>query len=186
MEGLSPAEQEIARELSRLAADPSPASRDSIMRAVRAGRQAQARRPGGGLRWRLIAVVAATLLLLVGGTSGAVAASSQALPHNPAYTLRFVNEKVRLTVANPVGRVELRIDFARDRFRQAQLVVRENRSDAMRLIDDGRVYLDQARRDLSSLPAGEQGRMENPLNQAGQDQKAAENQLNQYGEQGQH
>ncbi|MDQ2943757.1 MAG: hypothetical protein M3R21_08845, partial [Candidatus Dormibacteraeota bacterium] len=71
-------------------------------------------------------------------------------------------------------------------FRQAQVVVGENRTDAKRLIDDGRDYLGQARRDLPSLSAGEQGRVENQLNQAGQEQKAAENQLNQGGEQGHH
>jgi len=186
MDDLSTVENEIARELSRLAADPSPASRDSIMQAVRARREAAAVPQRLDLRWRLTALVAAILVLLIGSTMGAVAASGRALPHSPAYPLRFVGEQVRLAVASPVGREELRIGFARDRFGQVQAVVRENRSDAQRLIDDGRGYLDQARRNQSSLTAGEQGRIENQLDQAGQDQKAAENQLNQDGEQGQH
>ena len=184
MEELSPSEQEIARELSTLAADPSRASWDSIMQGVRAARRTSSPRVRWHLSWRLLIAVAAAVFLLGSGTIGAMAASSQALPHSPAYPLRFASEGIRLAVASPVEREHLRIDFARDRFRQAREVVRENRSDAKRLIVDGRDYLDQTRRDLSSLSADEQGQVENELNQAGDDEKAAEDQVNQLGEQG--
>jgi hypothetical protein len=183
---LSAAEQEIADRLWKLAADPSRASTDSIMRSVRAARltavpRLRHHRPR---RIALGALLAAALLLV--SSVGAVAASSQALPDNPAYKLRFTGEQVRLAVASPVGREELRIQFARDRFHQAQDVAPGNRSNAERLIHDGSDYLQEARREASSLPSGEQGRVENQLNQAGADQKAAENQLNQEGAQGQH
>ena len=182
MDELSPSEQAIARDLSALAADPSPASRDSIMHAVRTARRTAAPRARWHLSWRLVTAIAAAVFLLGGSTVGAMAASSQALPHSPAYPLRFAGEGIRLAVASPAEREHLRIDFARDRFRQARDVVRENRSDAKQLIVDGRDYLDQTRRDLASLSADEQGQVESEINQAGDDEKAAENQLNQQGE----
>jgi hypothetical protein len=125
----------------------------------------------------------ATAVLLVGvGTIGAMAASSRALPNSPAYPLRFAGEGIRLAVASPVDREHLRVDFARDRFRQAREVAPSNRSDAKRLIVDGRDYLAQARSDLPSLSAGEQGEVESEINQAGEDERSAEGQLNQQGE----
>jgi len=178
MDELSPSEQEIARDLSALGADPSPASRESIMRGVHAA----APRVRWHLSWRLLTAVAAAALLLGASTIGAMAASSQALPHSPAYPLRFAGEGIRLAVANPADREHLRIDFARDRFHQAREVVRENRSDAKQLIVDGRDYLAQARRDLSSLSADEQGQVESEINQAGDDERSAEGQLNQQGD----
>ena len=181
MDDLSPSEEQIARDLSALAADPSPASRSSIMQGVRAAR----RTAPSGMRWRLLIAVAAAVLLLASGTVGAMAASSQALPNSPAYPLRFAGEGIRLAVASPVDREHLRIDFARDRFRQAKEVVRDNRADANQLIVDGREYLDQTRRDLSSLSADQQGQVESEINQAGEDQKSAESELDQQGDQGQ-
>jgi hypothetical protein len=180
---LSPTEQDLAKELARLAADPSDARRDSIMRVVRAARQESARPAPWHLRRRIVAVIAAAVLVIASAV-GVLAASTQALPDSPTYGLRFAGESVRLAVANPVGREELRIQFARDRFHQAQAVVRENRPIAKRLIDDGRDYLDQTRRDLPSLSGGEQGEVQNQLNQAGEAEKAAQGQLNQNGEQG--
>lgn len=180
---LSPEEQDLARELSSLAADPGDARRDSIMQAVRAARQEAAPSATWRLRRRVLAVVSVTALLLIVSTVGALAASSQALPSSPTYGLRFAGEQCRLAIASPVGREELRIQFARDRFHQAQDVVRGNRSVAKRLIEDGRGYLDQTRRDLGALPSGEQGEVQNQLNQAGEDQKAAQGQLNQAGDQ---
>jgi hypothetical protein len=135
--------------------------------------------------WRLAAAALAAALVVITGTVGVLAASSQALPDSPAYALRTAGEQIRLVVASPVGREQLRIQFARDRFHQAEEVVQADRSDARRLIDDGSGYLDQTRRDLPSLSVGEQGQLANQLNQAGQDQKAAEDQLNQQGESGQ-
>jgi hypothetical protein len=182
MDGLSPSEQETAQELSALADDPSAASWDSIMRGVHAALPIAAPSARWHLSGRLVMAVAAAVLLLGGSTIGAMAASSQALPHSPAYPLRFAGEGIRLAVASPADREHLRIDFARDRFHQAGDVVRENRSDAKQLIVDGRDYLAQARRDLSSLSAGEQGRVESEINQAGDDERSAEGQLTQQGE----
>jgi hypothetical protein len=180
---LSPEEQDLVLELSSLAADPSADRRDSIMQAVRAARQVAAPRATWRLRRRVLAAVTVAALLLIVSTVGALAASSQALPSSPTYGLRVAGEQCRLAIASPVGREELRIQFARDRFRQAQDVVRENRSVAKRLIGDGRDYLDQTRRDLGALPSGEQGEVQNQLNQAGEDEKAAQGQLNQVGDQ---
>jgi gas vesicle protein len=137
------------------------------------------------LSWRPLTAVVAAVVLLAAGTVGAMAASSQALPTSPAYPLRYAGEGIRLAVASPVGREHLRIDFARDRFRQAKAVVRDNRADAKQLIADGSQYLDQTRRDLSSLSADQQGQVESEINQAGDDQKSAENQVDQQGDQGQ-
>jgi hypothetical protein len=53
---------------------------------------------------------------------------------------------------------------------------------ARRLVDDRSNYLGHTRRDLPSRSADQQGQVENQLNQ---DQKGAENQLNQAGDQGQ-
>lgn len=177
---LTPAEQDLARKLSGLAVDPSPAARESIMRAVSAAGVAEAqaaphRRP----RWRVMAALVAALLLLITGTVGAMAASSQALPDNPAYALRGAGEQIRIALANPLGKEELRIQFARERFQQVPSIVHRSRSAASRLIIDGRAYLDQAHNNLLSLSPEEQGQVETQLNQAGQDQHGAQNQLNQ-------
>ena len=181
---LSPSEQNLAGELSRLAVDPSRATSESIMRAVSAARLVDTRRPRRQLRWRVMTAAVAAALVLFTGTVGVLAASSQALPDSPGYSLRGVGEQIRITFASPVGREELRIQFARDRFRQVPATVHLSRSDAMRLINDGRSYLDQTRGDLPSLSADEQGQVQNQLDQAGQDEQAAQGELNQGGEQG--
>jgi hypothetical protein len=174
---LSPAEQELARRLSGLAVDPSPAARESIMRAVAAARLAEA--PRWHLRWRAMAAVAAALVVLITGTIGAMAASSQALPNSPGYALRGVGEQLRIALANPLGKEQLRIQFARDRFHEVPAVVHMSRSAASRLVNDGKAYLKQAQRDLPSLAADQQGKVSGQLNQAGQDEQGAQDQLNQ-------
>jgi hypothetical protein len=181
---LSPAEQDLARELSGLAVDPSPKARESIMRAVSAARPAEPQAPRRQLRWRVMTAALAAVLALVTGTVGVLAASSQALPGSPAYSLRGAGEQIRIAFASPVGQEELRIQFARDRFQQVPEVVHQSRSDARRLIDDGSNYLAQTRQNLPSLSAGQQGQVQNQLNQAGQDQQAAQDELNQQGQQG--
>lgn len=181
---LSPAEQDLARELSGLAIDPSPAARESIMRAVSAARVAEPKAPRWRLRWRVMTAAVAAVLVLITGTVGVLAASSQALPDSPAYSLREAGEQIRIAFASTVGQEELRIQFARERFRQVPAVVHRSRSEAMRLINDGSNYLDQTRSDLPSLSAREQGEVESQLNQAGQDQQGAQDELNQSGEQG--
>ena len=179
---LSAAEQELARELSSLAIDPSPAARESIMRAVSAATQAEAKAPRWRLRWRVMTAAFAAVLVLITGTVGVLAASSQALPDSPAYSLRGVGEEFRIAFASPIGKEELRIQFARDRFKQVPAVVHRSRATATRLIDDGNSYLDQTRRDLPSLSADEQGEVESQLKQAGQDQQGAQDQVNQEGQ----
>ena len=181
---LSPVEQDLAGQLSRLTVDPTPDARKSIMRAVSAARHAEPRAHRWRLRWRVTTAVVAAILVLIAGTVGAFAASTQALPNSPAYTLRGAGEQIRIALASPVGREELRIQFARERFHQVPAIAHRSRSDAMRLINDGSAYLDETRRDLPSLSADEQGQIENQLNQAGQDQQGAQGDLNQGGEQG--
>jgi hypothetical protein len=117
------------------------------------------------------------VLVVIIGTVGVLAASSQALPDSPAYALRYAGERVRLVVASPVGRVELRIQFARDRFHQVEHVVQQNRSNATQLIADGSSYLEQAWRDLPSLSAGDRSRVQEKLNQADEEQESAEMQF---------
>lgn len=180
---LSPAEQDLARELSGLGIDPSPAARDSIMRAVSAARSAEPKTHRWRLRWRVMTAAVAAVLVLITASIGAMAASSQALPNSPAYTLRGAGEEVRIVLASPLGRERLRIEFARDRFKQVPTVIHVSRSEAGRLIADGSAYLDQAQRDLPSLAVDEQGQVENELNNAGADETAAQDQLNQEGQQ---
>jgi hypothetical protein len=182
---LSAAEEQLARELRNLAVDPSSATRASIMRSVMAASKPPSRSAGLGLRVRVLTALLAATALLVAGSLGVYAASSEALPSSPAYSVRWAGEQVRLVVAGPLDREQLRIQFARDRFQQVQGVVRQNRSDAKQLIDDGNSYLDEARGSLGSLSADEQGQVENQLNQAGQDEQAAQGELNQEGQQGQ-
>ncbi len=176
---LSQAERELAGELSRLAADPSPAASDTIMRAVRTSVRTVAPAKRWRLRRRFASMAVAAVLILIIGTVGAVAASSEALPSSPGYRLRYVGEGVRLAAASPVGREDLRIQFARKRFSQAQQVVRDNRADAKRLVADGSEYLNQAQREVPSLTADEQGQVESELNEAGQEETAAQDEVNQ-------
>jgi hypothetical protein len=179
---LSPAERELAGDLARLGDDPSPAARSTIMQAVRSAVRAETPVRRWRLRWRLAGVALAALLVLVIGAVGGVAASSQALPNSPGYPLRYVGEAARLAASDPVGREHLRIKFARDRFSQAQQLVRDNRADAKRLVADGSDYLNQAQSNLPSLSVDEQGQVENELDQAGQEESAAQDQVNQSGE----
>jgi hypothetical protein len=60
-----------------------------------------------------------------------------------------------------------------------------NRSDARGLLHDSRAYLDETRQDIGDVSSGEQGEVENELNQAEVQQSEAEGQLNQQGQQGQ-
>jgi hypothetical protein len=179
---LSPAEQDLAAELSNLASDPSTTARAEIMHAVVA-----AARPTDRVRrlpwaWRTAVAVPLALIMVLATTVFAFAASSTALPDSPAYGIRSAGEHVRLTILGPTDRELLRIAFAREHFRQAQDVVHRNRSDASQLLSDGRAYLDDARNQLPSVPAGEQGQVENELDQAGQEQTQTENQVGQQGE----
>lgn len=183
MDDLSPAERDLAVELSKLASDPSPASREAIMGAVRTAvrHSAQPRRLPNA--WRLTAAAVAAVALVLGSSVFAFAASSTALPDSPAYGLRSVGERVRIAVLAPTDRELLRITFAREHFQQAQVLAHRNRSDAAQLLNDGREYLADARKDLRSVPSGEQGEVQNQLNQAGTQQSQTEDQLGQEGAQ---
>lgn len=183
MDDLSPAEQELAAELSKLASDPSPASRAAIMGAVRTVMPRPARTFMLPRAWRLSAAALVAVAMVLATTVFAFAASSTALPDSPAYGLRSAGEHVRLAILGTTDRELLRITFAREHFRQAQDVAHRNRSDAAQLLSDGRAYLDDARKELSSVPAGEQGEVQNQLNQAGAQQDQTENQIGQQAEQ---
>jgi hypothetical protein len=178
---LSPDEQDLAAELSSLASVPSPAARAEIMDAVRTAthRMGPRRLPWA---WRTAAAVPLAVTMVLATTAFAFAASSSALPDSPAYGIRSTGEHVRLAVLGPTDRELLRIAFARQHFRQAQDAVHSNRSDATQLLRDGRAYLDDTRNELSSVPAGEQGQVENELNQATQEESQTENQVGQQGE----
>jgi hypothetical protein len=177
---LSAEEQRLAADLARLAADPSAERRAAIMAAVRGShpQDRSAVRP-----WRLVLAGVGAVAILMAGTVGAVASSGEALPNNPNYSLRVFGEQVRLVVANPAGREQLRISFAKSRIDQARSILTQGDvSNARGLLRDSREYLAQTRKDLGSLSSSEQGQIQNQLNQAEEDEHQAEMQLNQEGE----
>jgi hypothetical protein len=181
-EGLSAIEQRLAGELSELGVNPSPEQRTAIMAAVR---RSQDVRPAVIRRWRMALVGLGAAAILLASSVGAVAASNDALPSSPTYSVRGAVEEVRLALASPTGREQLRIAFANARIDQARAVLREgDRANARGLLHDSRDYLDQTKKDLSNLPAGDQGQIQNELNQAVTNEQQAEKQLNQEGVQG--
>ena len=186
-EELSSDELKRAEELASLAYEPSAERRARIMAAVKAAPQTGSPvRQTAGSFWRFAVAAVTALAILVAGSAGAVAASGDALPSSPNYSLRWFGEQVRLTVAESATKESLRVSFATSRITQAQTVLkRGNRSDASQLLHDSRAYLSDARQDLSNVPSGERGQVENQLDQAESNQNQAEQQLNQSGEQGQ-
>lgn len=181
-EGLSAAERQLAGELFALGVNPSAETSAAIMAAVR---RSQNVRPALVRRWRLALVAFGAAALLALSSVGAVAASNDALPSSPTYSLRFAGEQARLALSSPAGREQLRIDFANARVNQARAVLRQGaRTDAQSLLRDSRGYLAQAKKDLGSVPANEQGQIQNQLNQAETNEHQAEAQLNQNGAQG--
>ncbi|GAC1650363.1 MAG: hypothetical protein NVS9B11_23510 [Candidatus Dormibacteraceae bacterium] len=182
-EGLSTTERALAGELVGLGVNPSPEKHAAIMAAVR---RSQSIQPSVIGRWRpaLVALVAAALLVL--SSVGAVAASSDAVPSSPTYSLRIAGEQTRLAFASPAGREQLRIAFANARINQALAVLKQgDRADVRGLLRDSRGYLAQVKKDLAGLPANEQGQIQNQLNQAEANEHQAEEQLNQSGAEGQ-
>ena len=181
-EGLSATEKRLAGELAALGVNPGPEKHAAIMAAVRRSQQAP---PSAIVRWRLGLVGLGAAALLALSSVGAVAASRDAVPSSPTYSLRFAGEQARLALASPVGREQLRIDFANARTNQARAILKQGgRADAKGLLRDSRGYLNQAKQDLGSLPANEQGQIQNQLNQAEANEDQAEFQLNQDGAQG--
>lgn len=180
---LSADERRLADELASLIQDPSADRRVRIMSAVR---NLPVAPPRSVRRWRLaIAAIAAAALLVITSV-GALAASSEALPNSPNYHLRSFGEQLRLTFADPTTREQLRISFAQSRISQARIVLqRGDRTDARGLLRDSRQYIAETKQELAALPSGEQGQIENQLNQTQTDQNQAESQLNQQGAQGQ-
>jgi hypothetical protein len=177
---LSAEEQRLAADLTRLAVDPSAERRAGIMAAVRGShpQDRSAVRP-----WRLVLAGVGAVAILMAGTVGAVASSGEALPNNPNYSLRVFGEQVRLVVADPAGREQLRISFAKSRIYQARSILTlGDVSNARGLLRDSREYLAQTRKDLGGLSSSEQGQIQNQLNQAEADEHQAEMQLNQEGE----
>jgi hypothetical protein len=180
---LSAAERQLAVELAGLTQVPSAERRAVIMAAVRnaPGPRRQVFRP----RRMAIAAAAAVCLLAVSSV-GAVAASADALPSSPTYSLRSFGELVRLTFAVPSAREQLRLAFAQSRICQARAVLQQgDRSDAKGLLRDSRQYLAQTKQDIGNLSSGEQGEVQNQINQTEVQQSQAEAQLNQEGDQGQ-
>lgn len=179
---LSADERRLAVELASLTDDPDAHRRASIMAAVRGapGPRRASRRP-----WRLVIAAIAAVGVLAASSVGAVAASADALPSSPNYSLRSFGEHVRLALADAKAREQLRISFAQSRISQAQTALRHgDRSDAKGLLRDSRGYLDETRQDIRNLSSNEQGEVENELNQAETQQNQAEGQLNQQGQQG--
>jgi hypothetical protein len=177
---LSAEEQRLAADLARLAVDPSAERGAAIMAAVRGShpQDRSAVRP-----WRLVLAGVGAIAILMAGTVGAVASSGEALPNYPNYSLRMFGEQVRLVVADPAGREQLRISFAKSRIYQARSILTlGDVSNARGLLRDSREYLAQTRKDLGSLSSSEQGQIQNQLNQAEADEHQAEMQLNQEGE----
>lgn len=158
----SPEEATLVEQLQALAQDPSTDARARIMAAVRQAPrlQAEARRRPAWLvvpRFRLALALATGLLTLIVGSTGALAASSEALPDSPAYGLRLVGERIRIDVAGPGQRVNLSQRFAADRLRQARDQLRIARAAlAAKLVADSRAYLQEAQADLVDLPEPQQ------------------------------
>jgi hypothetical protein len=179
---LSTGERQLAAQLSELGVSPSPEQRTAIMAAVR---RSQDPVPTVIGRWRLTLVGLGVAAILLVSSVGAVAASNDAVPSSRTYSVRIAVEQVRLALASPAGREQLRIAFANARTDQARIVLRQgDRPNAKGLLHDSRAYLDQTKKDLGALPSGEQGQIQNQLNQAEANERQAEKQLNQEGAQG--
>jgi hypothetical protein len=179
---LSGDERRLAAELGGLARDAGAERSARIMAAVRSARAP--RRAVFG-PWRLALAGVGAVGILMASTGGAVAASSDALPSNPNYSLRMFGEQVRLALADPAGREQMRIAFANARIAQAQAILAHDRSNAKGLLRDSREYLIQTRNDLGNVPPGSQGQIQTQLNQAEAAEHQAEAQLNQNGDQSQ-
>lgn len=178
---LTPEQERLGEELTRLVEGPSPEATARIMAAVRAA-------PGpavtsGRWRWRKRALAAAGGLALLGGSGvTALAASAHALPGSPAYTLRNLGEHLRLDLAGAADRERLRISFARDRLQQAAAAGAHGDSRvAAELLDDSRSYLRSAIADLPDLPPAERGDVQNELNSAGHQEQTTAGELRQEG-----
>jgi len=181
-EGLSESERSLASALSGLATDASPQRQAAIMSAVR---RETGRRPSVLGRWRPVLAGLAAAAVLGGTTLGVFAASSDALPSSPAYPLRLGVEHIRLTVAGPADREHLRISFADARISQAKAQLSQgDRNNADVLLRDSRTYLSEAKSDIGTVPADEQGQIQSQLNQTQADEQQSETQLSQEGAQG--
>jgi hypothetical protein len=175
-------ERSLAGELARIGVNPTPERSATIMAAVR---RSQGVRPPAIARGRLALVGLGAAALLVFSSVGAVAASTDAVPSSPTYSVRVGTEQVRLALASPVGREQLRIDFANARIKQARTILGQgDRADAKGLLRDSREYLNQTRKELGNLPADAQGQIQNRLNQAEANEHQAEVQMNDDGPQG--
>jgi hypothetical protein len=165
LDDLSQAQRDVAEQLSQLAADPGDSARMRIMAAVR---RAPGRLTVGQRRvlwargWRLALVATAAFAAIVGGASGAMAASSESLPSSPAYTLRLAGENVRLLVTlDRAAKIKLQAAFVADRLRQArEAVSRVSPQVAKELLRDAHAYLADAQRATAELSADERSQAE--------------------------
>ncbi len=178
---LTPEQERLGEELTRMVEGPSPEATARIMAAVRAA-------PGpavapGRWRWRKRALAATGGLALVAGSGvTALAASAHALPGSPAYTMRNLGERLRLDLAGSADRERLRISFARDRLQQAAAAGSHGDSPvAAELLADSRSYLRSAIAGLRDLPAQERGDVQNELNSAGHQERTTAGELQQEG-----
>jgi hypothetical protein len=178
---LTPEQTRLGEELAHVVEGPSPEARARIMAAVRAAPGPVAR--SGRWRWRRRALAAAGGLALVAGTGvTALAASAHAVPGSPAYTLRNIGERLRLSIAGTAAREELRISFARDRIQQAAAAGSHgDKRVAAELLDDSRSYLHSAMADLAELPAAERGKVEGELDDTGRQEQTTEGEVQQQG-----
>ena len=181
---LSPSQRQLGDELRRLVAGPSPQVSARLMAAVRA-----APRPAAPPRqpmspWRRVAIVGAAAFALVGGGAGAMVASAHALPGSPTYPLRLAGERLRLTFASPSEKERLRISFARDRLNQATAATASgDRTVAKDLLRGSQAYLHDATQNLGDVERAQGGEVQGELRTVGDQQKAADAQLQQQGQQ---
>src|ERR1700730_2231683 len=163
-EGLSADERRLASALSQLAPDPSAERHAAIMSAVRL--ETGRRRVVVIGRWRPVLAGLAAAAVLAGTTVGVFAASSAALPSSPAYPLRLGAEQIRLTVAGRADREHLCISFAHARISQANARLSQgDRANAQDLLRDSQTYITEAKNDLGGVSSGEQGQIQNEINQ---------------------
>jgi hypothetical protein len=178
---LSPAEELLATELGGLVAGPPPEARARLMAAVRATplERSTPKRPR---LLRRLAIAAGALFVLLGAGAGSMAASAGALPGTPFYQLRLAGEHVRLTFAGGADKARLRIDFARDRVRQAAaLGAHGDRGVQQQLLSDGEGYLHDARANLGDVGTSQRGEVQSQLQQVEEQDRGTRTEVEQQG-----
>jgi uncharacterized membrane protein YgcG len=186
---LSESEAHAADALRSLVHDPSPESRTRILAAVRAatsgGRAASLTGRRVGLRRRVLMGAAAGIAVLAAGGSTAVVASADALPGGPGYSLRSVNEHIRLLFAAAPDKERLRLSFSERHLQQAkQELAGGDRADATTLLHDSSDYLQQAQAGINELGQSQRSNIENQIQSLQSEEHQVDGQL-QTGDRGQ-